>query len=144
MGFREYCGGFIVLGGLYALAGVVWSGVFGFSLSIGALIGLLVGGPIGIIFTHNRITFLRRSWTETGMDLSPEVEKALAIDIGLGPQSNFTRAGFVIAVDWGAGMGHRYFTLHGIPRDGQRIVNMDVRAYEFIQVHVWCLEVFMQ
>ena len=98
MGFRYYLSGIIIYGCLYALAGLAWTGVFGFSLSVGALIGFLVGGPIGIIFTHRRIAFIRKSWLETGKPLSPEVEKKLAIGIGLGPVSNFTRIGFILAV----------------------------------------------
>ena len=99
MGFRNYFGGVIVFGCLYALAGLAWSGVFGFSLSVGALIGFLVGTSIGLIFTHRRITEIRTSWLETtSIPLSPEVEKKLALGIGMGPVSNLTRVGYILAV----------------------------------------------
>ena len=98
MGFRDYFGGIVVFGSLYALAVLAWWGVFGVSLLTGTLIGFLIGGVVGLIFVHHRVTELRKSWQETMGPSSPEIDKALGIGIGLGPPSNFTRVGVVLAV----------------------------------------------
>jgi hypothetical protein len=95
---KSYLGSATGFGWPYALVGLAWAGILGFSLLQGAFVGFLIGAVQGVLWTGSRLREQKRLYQKESLSLPPTAQRQLAALGLMARPSILSRIGFWLAV----------------------------------------------